>query len=106
MARQESTPEQLEAIAAELIRAGDMLKATAVEMRNAGMPHMLLHSTMFLNSHLPATTEFAMKVQLDSVSQLRAFGSGTTSRIESREKYHANQKLAAAKKKSVKKKAT
>lgn len=51
---------------------------------------------MYLNVHLPATTEFAMKVQLDSISQLRAFTSGTVSRVETRMKYHASQKLADA----------
>ncbi len=94
MARNEHTPEDIEFIAAELIRSGELLKSVASEMRRVNMPNMLLHSTMYQNVHLPATIEFAMKVELDSVSQIRAHVGGIASRVETRKKYHASQKLS------------
>ncbi|WP_010586955.1 hypothetical protein [Schlesneria paludicola] len=104
MARNECTPEQLEQIAADLVRASETLRSVAAEMRDANMPHMLIHSTMYQNVHLPATIEFSMKVQLDSVSQLRSFVAGTKSRVEARGEYHASQKIAEGQKAAAAKK--
>ena len=107
MARNEHTPEQLEAIAAELHDAVNTLNELAALMRQHGMPHALIHGTTSQNFHIPAVLEWVGKTNVDVRSQLRAYLAGIRSRAEIQvEKNRAQQAAEAQKpwKKATKKK--
>ena len=97
MARQEHTPEILESIANELLKAANTLKSLAASMRLHNMPHALIHGTTSRNFHLPAVLDWVGKTNVDAKTQIRAFVAGVQSKAELQKKYNDKKKLAAAK---------
>lgn len=106
MARNQQTPDEFEAISAELMKAAKSLSSVAATMREHGMPHALVHGTMPQTMHIPAIIDWVGKINVDVNSQLRAFLSGVQSRAEFHKQKSENQKSASASKKSWPKKAT
>ncbi|WP_010581920.1 hypothetical protein [Schlesneria paludicola] len=108
MARHEHTAEQFESIANDLAKAIETINATVATMREAGMPHALVHGSSPKNQHLPAVLDWIEKVNAEVKMQARAYLSGVASQAELLKQKSDNQKAAAAKKpwkKAAKKKA-
>lgn len=98
MARSRRTPSEIDAIASQLIEAGNSLAAIAASLSEANMPDVLIHATLPENTHIPAIIDWVDKLKIDVRSQLRSYLNGVTSAAERRKLQNDNEKRAAAKK--------
>lgn len=98
MARHTHTPEQLEAIAADLDGAATAIREIAKSIRASGMPHALIHGMTIKTVYVPEVLDWIGKAKADADSQIRAFHLDVQSKAELHKKQAEYQKTVAAKK--------
>lgn len=107
MAREFYTPEDLQALAKELVSAAETIESIATHMHSVGMPKALIHGTTLKTVYLPQLLNWIDKARADTQAQARAYSAGVPSKAEVLKQVNQKLKLAAAKKavKAPKKKA-
>ena len=98
MARNDKTPDQLDAIAKDLMDASATVTAMAKAVRDAEMPVALLHGNSAVGRFLPSIIEWADKASVDIKLQIRAWKAGVQSNAELHKEKSERQKRASAKK--------
>jgi hypothetical protein len=98
MARSDIPPDFLEALADDLARGADALKASAALLRESGKPSALLHGSSAKNVYFPAVLDWIEKTNTEVKIQVRAYLSDVTSKAEFNKNKSAKQAVAAAKK--------
>lgn len=100
MAREETSPDQLETLGNQLAAVAKSIIDLAEQLKKQGVPNVRLHLGKLTNIIIPSLEHWLDVAELNSKEDVRAYLRGVESPSAIQKRYDENRKRAAAKKPS------